>query len=97
MISGVGAELIGQRRRVAVRQAKEHHVVAGEHVELGGFEHPARPAAAGADDARASVRARAGRGGQRTDRQPAVGVGRMPEQQAQNLPAGVAAGTGDRH
>ena len=41
--------------------------------------------------------ARAGRGGERADGQPAVRIGRMPEQQPQDLAAGVAAGTGNRH
>ena len=38
----VGAELIGQRRGMAVRQREEHDVVAGEDVDFGGLEHPGR-------------------------------------------------------
>jgi hypothetical protein len=38
-----------------------------------------------------------GGGGHRTDREAAVGVGGMPEQQAQDLAACVAAGAGNRH
>ena len=41
--------------------------------------------------------ARAGGGGQRADGQPTVGVGGMAEQQPQDLPAGITAGTGHRH
>ena len=37
---GVLAELGGDRAGLAVREAKEDHVVAGEHVELGRLEHP---------------------------------------------------------
>jgi hypothetical protein len=35
--------------------------------------------------------------GQRADTQPAVGISGVAEQQAQNLPAGVAAGAGYRY
>ena len=93
---GVGAELFGQRRRMPVRQGQKHHVMAGEHGELGGLEHSLGQ--------RRQVRmvlaeraAGAGRGGQRADGEPAVGVGRMPEQQPQDLTARIAAGTGNRH
>ena len=40
--------------------------------------------------------ARAGRRGQRADGQPSVGIGRVAEQQPQDLSAGITAGTGDR-
>ena len=52
---GVGAELFGQRGRMAVRQAQEHHVMAGQHAERRWPPARAGPTAAGADGARASV------------------------------------------
>ena len=70
--------------------------MAGQHVDVGGFQHPAGQ--------RQQVRmvfgergARAGRGGQRADGQPTVGVGGMPEQQPQDLSTRITAGTGHRH
>jgi hypothetical protein len=78
-----------------VRQSKEHHVVAGQHIDVGGVERPACQ--------RKQVwmvlgkgRACAGRCGQRADGQPPVGVGRMAEEQPEDLSTGISAGTGDR-
>lgn len=34
----VGPELFGDGGGVAVRQGQEHHVVTGEHVDLGGLD-----------------------------------------------------------
>jgi hypothetical protein len=77
----VGAELFGQRGRMTMRQRQEHHVVAGEHVELGRLDH--------ALGQRRQVRvvltegaAGAGGRGHRADREAPVRVGRVPEQQA---------------
>ena len=81
----VVAELVGQRRRVAVRQPQEHHIVSGQHLGIGGFQH----AIAQREQVRVVFgerRARAGGGGQRADGQPTVGVGGMAEQQPQDFP-----------
>ena len=90
------SEFLGQRRRVAMRQRQEDDVMAGQHVDVGGFQHPAGQ--------RQQVRMvfgkrrpGAGRRGQRTDGQPAVGVGGVPEQQTQDLSARITTGTGDGH
>jgi hypothetical protein len=78
-----------------VRQREEHHVVAGQHRDVGRVEHPARQ--------RQQVgmvlghgRAGAGRGGERADGQAAVRIRWVAEQQPEDLPAGISAGTGDR-
>jgi hypothetical protein len=91
----LSAELLGQGGGVPVRQPEEDHVVAGQHVDGGGVQHPAGQ--------RQQVRMvfgdggpGAGGSGQRTDGQPPVGVRRMAEQQAQDLSTGISAGTGDR-
>ena len=36
----VGPELLGQCRGMPVRQGEEHHVVPGQHVDVGRLEHP---------------------------------------------------------
>ena len=78
-----------------VRQAEEHHVVTGERVGVGGLQH----AVCQRQQMRMMLgqrRAGAGGGGQRADRQPAVGICGMSEQQPQDLSAGITAGTGHR-
>ncbi len=66
-------------RPVSVRQGQKYHVMAAQHVQLGRLDHSLGQ--------RRQVRmmlsehaAGTCRGGQRTDRESAVGVGRMPEQ-----------------
>ncbi len=96
MMSVSPPQALGQFGRVPVRQAEEHHVVAGEHARLGGLQ-----------DARGQRRqvgmmvgeraAGIARGGERAERQPAVGIRRMAEQQPQNLAAGIPTGPSDRH
>lgn len=88
--------MLRQHRRMPVRQGQEDGVMATEHGSFGGFDYSMGQ--------RRQVRmvfaeraAGAGRRGQRTDPQPAVGVRRMPEQQAENLTTGISAGTGNRH
>ena len=75
---------------------QEDDVVRGEHVGLGGYEHPVGQ--------RQQVwvvlsegGACAGGGGQRADGQPPVGVGGVAEQQPQDLPTRISAGTGHGH
>ncbi len=76
---GLRAELLGQGRRVSVRQTQKYHVVAVEHLELGGLEHPLGHW----QQMRMMLGERgagAGGGRERADRQPSVVVGRMREQ-----------------
>ena len=89
-------KLVGQRRGMAVRKRQEHDVVAGQHVGIGGFQHPA-----GQRQQMRVVfgerRARAGGRGERADGQPSVGVGGVAEQQPQDLSTRISAGTGHGH
>ena len=39
---GVGAELLSKSGRMTVRQGQEHHIVSGQHLDLGGLEDPLR-------------------------------------------------------
>ena len=93
---GLRGELFGQRGGMPVRQGEENHVMAVEHRKLGRLNHSLSQ--------RNQVRvvlakhaAGASCGSHRTDREPAVGVSGMAEQQPQNLTACVAARTGNRH
>jgi hypothetical protein len=87
----VGGQRRGQPAAGAVRQGEEHHVVPGQRLPRGGFEHPVGQGG--------QVRLvlpqpgpGAGGGAERADLH--LGV---PEQYPQQLPAGVAAGPGHRH
>ena len=88
---GVVGQRLGDRGGLAVRQAEEDHVVAGEHLDGGLLEHPVGQ--------RHEVRL------ERAERLPRVGAGgdradldvRVGQQQPQDLAAGVPARSGDRH
>ena len=89
MTTHVVAELGGERAGLAVREAEEDDVVAGEGLGVGRLEHPVGQ--------RHQVRlegaeglAGVGAAGQRAD----LDLG-MAEQQAQHLAAGVPTGSGD--
>ena len=76
----IGTQLLGQRGGVTVRQAQEDDVVTGQHLGFGRFQH-----AVGERQQMRVVfgqrRSCTGRGGQRADRQPAVGKRGMTEEQ----------------
>ena len=86
----VVAERLGDRGRRAVRQGQEHHVVTGERLGVGGLEDPLGQ--------RREVRLE---GAERLPRVAGAGEradldARVPEQQAQQLAAGVPARSGHR-
>ena len=70
--------------------------MAGQHLGIGGLQH-----AIGQREQMGVVfgelRAGAGGGGQRADTQAPVGVGRMAQQQSQDLSARITAGARDRY
>ena len=79
-----------------MRQGQEHHIVSGQHLDLGGFQDPLRQWQ--------QMRVVLGQGcpgtgggGQGADGQPAVGISGVAEQQAQDLPTGIPTGAGNRH
>ena len=88
---GVVGQLLGDRRGLAVRQAEEDHVVAGEHLERGLARAPGRPAAPGAAGGAPSALPAL---------EPAVrapiSTSGCAEQQPEQLAAGVPARPGDR-
>ena len=76
---GVRAELFSKSGRVAVRQGQEHHVVAGQYVDLGGLQDTGGQR----QEMRMMLgqgRPRTRGGAQRTDAQPAVGISGVAEQ-----------------
>jgi hypothetical protein len=81
---------------VAVRQPQKHDIVSGEHLGVGGLKNaPAERQQVRVVFGQRGARAR-GRC-QRADRQPAVDIGGVAEQQPKDLTAGITAGTGHGH
>jgi hypothetical protein len=81
---------------MAVREGEEDDVMAGQRVGVGGLQGALgdrQQVWVVFADRAAGVTGR----GQRTQGQPAVGISGVPEQQPQNLTAGVSAGTGDSY